>query len=185
MKTIGVLTLGATLMVGLSVAYAGGEVIELGGLKAKTPASWKRQDPTSKLRLHQMAVPKVEGDKEDAELIVFFFGKGGGGDTQANITRWKGQFSAPEGKTIDEVSKLEKYKVGKEADVVCLDITGTYKSKDPPFSPTAKEVRKENYRGFHVIFDTDQGAYFITLRGPAKTLAKSKEAFDGWIKAFK
>lgn len=184
MKTIGVFTLGATLMVGLSVAYAGGEVIELGGLKSKTPASWKRQDPTSKLRLHQMAVPKVEGDKEDAELIVFFFGKGGGGETGANLTRWKGQFIPPEGKTINEVSKLEEYKVGK-ADVTYLDISGTYKSKNPPFSPTAKEERKENFRGFHVIFDTDEGAYFITLRGPAKTMAKHKEAFNGWIKAFK
>ena len=169
----------------MSVAYAGGEEIELGGLKSKAPAGWKRQDPSNKLRLYQMTIPKMEGDKEDTALVVFFFGKGGGGDTEANLTRWKGQFIAPEGKTIDEVSKLEKYKIGKQADVVCLDIAGTFKYKNPPFSPTAKEERKENFRRFNVIFDTDKGSYFITLTGPAKTMAKSKEAFDGWIKAFK
>ena len=50
---------------------------------------------------------------------------------------------------------------------------------------TAKEERKENFPRINVIFDTDKGAYFITLTGPAKTMEKHKAAFDGWIKAFK
>jgi hypothetical protein len=184
MKKISALALCIALLVGLNFVGAG-EAVDLGGLTSKAPAGWKKQEPASKLRTYQFAVPKVEGDKEDAELVVFFFGAGGGGGTDDNIKRWKTQFIAPEGKTIEEVSKLEKYKVGKGADVVCLDIAGTFKYKNPPFSPTAKDERKENFRRFNVIFDTDKGAYFITLTGPAKTMAKSKEAFDGWIKAFK
>jgi hypothetical protein len=185
MKKISALALCSALLVGLNFVHAGGEAIEIGGLTSKAPAGWKKQEPASKLRTYQFAVPKVEGDKEDAELVVFFFGTGGGGGTEDNIKRWKTQFIAPEGKTIEEVSKLEKYKVGTGADIVSLDISGTFKYKNPPFSPTAKEERKENFRRFNVIFDTDKGAYFITLTGPAKTMAKSKEAFDGWIKAFK
>ena len=185
MKRMSLLAIGVTVVVGLNFAYAGGEVIELGGLKAKAPDTWKRQDPSNKLRLYQMLIPKADNDKDNAELVVFFFGAGGGGGTEENIKRWKTQFIAPEGKTIDEVSKLEKYKLGKQADVVCLDISGTYKYKFPPNDPRAKEERKENYRRFNVIFDTDKGAYFITLTGPARTMAKNKEAFDGWIKAFK
>jgi hypothetical protein len=182
---IGPLSVSFALLIGLNFAFAGGETIEFGGLTSKAPSTWKRQDPSNKLRLYQMAIPKVEGDKEDAELVVFFFGAGGGGGTEDNIKRWKTQFIAPEGKTLEEVSKLEKYKIGKSADVVCLDISGTFKYKNPPFSPTAKEERKENFRRFNVIFDTDKGAFFVTLTGPAKTMAKNKEAFDGWIKAFK
>lgn len=185
MRKLGTLTLVAALAIGLNWAYAGGDVVELGGLKSKAPAGWKVQEPSNKLRLYQMAIPKSDGDKEDGELVVFFFGAGGGGGTEENIKRWKGQFIAPEGKTIDDVSKVEKYKVGTAADVVCLDISGTFKYKNPPFSPTAKEERKENFRRFNVIFDTDKGAYFITLTGPAKTVAKQKEAFDSWIKSFK
>lgn len=185
MKWIAALTLIAGLFVGLNFVHAGDQVIELGGLKSKAPAGWKLQDPSNKLRLYQAVIKKVDGDKEDVELVVFFFGKGGGGGTQENINRWKGQFLPPEGKTIDEASKLEKYKVGTAADVVLLDISGTFKYKNPPFSPTAKEERKEGFRRFNVIFDTDNGAYFITLTGPAKTMAKTKDAFDGWIKAFK
>jgi hypothetical protein len=185
MKKINVMTATFAVLVGLNFVYAGGQDVELGGLTSKVPATWKPQEPKSKLRMYQAAVPKVDGDKEDAELVIFFFGAGGGGGTDENIARWKGQFIAPEGKTTEEASKLEKYKVGKGADVVALDISGTFKSKNPPFSPTAKEERKENFRRFNVIFDTDKGAYFITLTGPAKTMAKNKEAFDGWIKAFK
>jgi hypothetical protein len=184
MNKLSALAVGMALMVGLNLVQAG-EAVDLGGLTSKTPDTWKKQKPASNLRTYQFAVPKVEGDKEDAELVVFFFGAGGGGGTEDNIKRWKTQFIAPDGKTIEEVSKLEKYKVGKGADVVCLDIAGTFKYKNPPFSPTAKEERKEGFRRFNVIFDTDKGAYFITLTGPAKTMAKNKEAFDGWIKAFK
>src|ERR1022692_1375257 len=141
MKTVGVITLGVTLLVGINVVYAGGETIDLGGLKSKIPDGWKLQEPSNKLRKYQMAIPMAEGDKDSTELVVFHFA-GGGGETEANIARWKGQFIAPEGKTIDQVSKIEKYKVGKAADVICLDISGTYKYKFPPNDPNAKEKRK-------------------------------------------
>lgn len=185
MKSIGVIIAAIASVVGLNAFAGQSPTIDLGGLTSKAPENWKMQQPSNKLRTYQAVVPKVDGDKEDAELVIFFFGANGGGSTEDNIARWKGQFIAPEGKTLDEASKLEKYKVGKGADVVCLDISGTFKSKNPPFSPTAKEERKPNYRRFNVIFDTDKGAYFITLTGPAKTMAKNKEAFDSWIKAFK
>src|SRR5271165_1822295 len=109
MKTMSALALCTALLVGLNFASAG-ETIDLGGLTSKTPAAWKAQKPTNKFRVYQFAVPKVEGDKEDAELIVFFFGKGGGGAIDDNLNRWKGFFIPPEGKTIEEASKVEKFK---------------------------------------------------------------------------
>src|SRR5438105_3935915 len=69
MRSIGILTLGFVLA-GVNLVYAGGESVDLGGLKSKTPAGWKKQEPSNKLRMYQFAVPKVEGDKEDAELVV-------------------------------------------------------------------------------------------------------------------
>ena len=130
-------------------------------------------------------MPKADGDKEDAELVIFFFGKGSGGSNEDNIKRWKGQFIAPAGKDIDDVTKLDKFKLGKAAECAYVDISGTYKYKNPPFDPNAKEVRKENFRRIGVIFDCDEGPFFITLTGPAKTVQQNKDAFDGWIKAFK
>ena len=184
MRKLGVLAPAIVMMIGVNFLYAGGETIELGGLKSKAPAEWKFQKPSNKLRLYQFVVPKVEGDKDDAELVVFSFGAGGGSN-EDNVKRWKGQFIAPQGKTIDEATKTDKFKVGTGADVLYVDIHGTYKYKFPPNDPKAKEMLKENYRRFNLIFDTDKGPFFITLTGPAKTVEHNKAAFDGWIKAFK
>jgi hypothetical protein len=185
MRKLTAIALTLAMLAGVNFVYAGGETIELGGLKSKAPADWKMQNPSNKLRLYQFVIPKVEGDKEDAELVVFFFGAGGGGSNEDNLKRWKGQFVAPKGKTIDEATKTEKFKVGKGADVLYVDIHGSYKYKNPPFDPNAKEVLKENFRRFGLIFDTDKGPYFITLTGPAKTVERNTAAFDNWVKAFK
>jgi hypothetical protein len=183
MKTISIVSLA--LLAGVNFAFAGGDVLELGSMKSKTPANWKKQEPSNKLRTAQYLIPKADGDREDAELVVFFFGKGGGGSNDDNIKRWKGQFIAPEGKTIDETTKVEKFKIGETTEVTYVDMNGTFKYKNPPFDPNAKEVRKDNFRRIGVIFDSVDGPFFITLTGPAKTLEKSKGAFDSWVKAFK
>ena len=120
---------------------------------------------------------------QDAELAIFFFGPGGGGSDADNIKRWKGQFQPPEGKSIDDVAKLDKFKVGK-VEIVYLDIEGTYLFK-PPFDPNAKAKAFPDYRRFGVIFASDNGPYFITLTGPAKTIAQHKKGFDEWLKGFK
>jgi hypothetical protein len=152
-----------------------GTAVTLGTLKSTTPADWKNQPPSSKLRLYQFAVG-------DADLAIFHFP--GGGSPEENIARWKGQFQPPEGKTIDQVSKVEKFKVA-SADVTCLDIHGTYLSKNPPQDPNAKTERKANYRSFAVYFACEGGPYFIRLTGPAKTLEQHKKSFDDWLKNFK
>ncbi len=154
-----------------------GTVVTLGTLKSTTPADWKSQPPSNKLRSHQFAVG-------DAELVIFFFGEKAGGSTDDNITRWKSQFQPPEGKTIEQASKVENFKAGK-ADLTYLDIQGTYLSKNPPFDPNAKTERKTNYRRFGVVFACEGGPYFITLTGPAKTLDQHKKSFDDWLKNFK
>jgi hypothetical protein len=182
MKRIAVAALAVAALVGLNFAYAGGDVVEIVGLKSKIPAGWKVQKPSNKLRMYQFVVPNADGDTDDTELAVFSFGTSG---KEENLKRWKKQFIAPAGKTIEEVSKVEEFKIGKVADVVVLDISGTFKYKKAPQDPREKEQLKEGYRRFNVMFDTDKGTFFITLTGPAKTMQKNKEAFDGWIKAFK
>ena len=135
-------------------------------------------------RFKQFRLPAVGKDKDHAELIIFFFGPGQGGSAQDNIKRWKGFFRAPEGKTIDDVSKLEKFKVG-DVKVTYLDVSGTFLSKDPPFDPNAKEVKKPQFRRFGVIFESPNGPYFITVTGPARTMEMHKKGFDEWLKNFK
>lgn len=168
---------GVLLLTHAAGADDTGAVVKLGSLQSAAPASWKQQKPGNRLRAYQFAVG-------DADLAIFFFGEGSGGSADDNIKRWKSQFQPPEGKTIDDVSKVEKFKVG-PAELTLLDIHGTFLSKNPPFDPNAKTVRKDNYRRFGVYFACDGGPYFITLTGPAATLERNRKSFDDWLKNFK
>ena len=42
------------------------------------PAEWLQETVSSPMRLAQFALPRAEGDVEDAELVVFYFGGSGG-----------------------------------------------------------------------------------------------------------
>ena len=162
-----------------------GTVVEIEGFKSKVPASWKEVELTEQQRnfgrIAQFTVPKHKDEKYDGEMYIFFF-KGGGGDAKANIDRWKGQFTAPEGKKVE--SKVEEMKVG-ETPVTYVDVQGTYKYKKQPFNPNEKEELRPDYRLIGVIFDSKAGPYYIRFVGPAKTVADNKKGFDGWLKGLK
>src|SRR5262245_52549407 len=93
-----------------------GTTVEWGGLKSTTPAGWKEETPTSKLRLTQFKLPKAEGDPEDGELALFR--SPGGGTIQANLERQEKKFEIPAGKKPEDVIKTEKIKFGGKHDAV-------------------------------------------------------------------
>jgi hypothetical protein len=185
-----VLLLGLSVLVGAGRAEDKkddkGTVVEIDAFKAKVPASWKQVELTEQQknfgRVAQFTIPKAKDEKHDAEMIVFNFGSGGGGDVKSNVDRWKGQFTAPEGKKVE--SKSEEMKVG-ETPVTYVDVKGTYKYKKRPFDANEKEELRPDYRLIGVIFESKNGPYFIRLIGPAKTVAENKKAFDEWLKALK
>jgi len=158
-----------------------GIVVDLDGLKSRTPADWKEVPTTQQFRYKVFRIP---GDKAelDAELVIFYFGEGGGGGVEENIKRWKNMFLPPEGKTIDEVTKISEFKVG-EVPVVYVDIRGTYLFRPFPAAPKA-EPRKD-YQMISVIFRSPKGPYFIRLVGPEVTVTKHQKRFDEWLKSFK
>jgi hypothetical protein len=178
------------LLGGLLVAAAGPAAVqdkkpvEIDGLKSAVPGTWKEEQTTSNMRVLQYRVPRAEGDAADAEFIVFYFGPGGGGGTEDNIKRWKGMFVAPEGKSIDDVSKVETFKAG-NVPVTSLDVQGTYKFKKAPFIPDDKAELRPDYRMIAVIFESPKGPYYLRLVGPAKTVEQNKKAFEEMVKGFK
>lgn len=173
---------GAALLLAFAIPVVA-DTVEIDGLKSSTPKSWKPGEAT-KFRYYQAALPKAKGDENDAELVVFFFGPGGGGGVEENIKRWKGMFKAPEGKSIDDVSKVDAFKVG-DVKVTYLDVRGTYLFKSAQFNPNAKVEARPNSRMLAVVFDSPNGPYFIRVTGPAATVDAHKQDFDNWLKAFK
>lgn len=168
----------------LTATVARADDVTLDKMTSKTPASWKAEAPGNKFRAYQFSIPKAKGDDDNAELVIFFFGPGGGGGVAENLKRWKETFEPPAGKSIDDVSKVETIKLPK-AELTYLDVSGTLLEKFPPFDPKAKTVRKANFRRLAVVFDSENGPYFIRLTGPAETIAANKGDFDAWLKNFK
>jgi hypothetical protein len=158
-----------------------GAVVDLDGLKSTTPGDWKEEAPSNRMRYMQFRLPKKGDDKEDAELIIF---KGLGGGSKANIDRWKGMFIPPEGKTIEDVSKVVEIKIG-DRPAAYLDIQGTYEFSAQPFNPQSKKERKPNYRMLAIYFDGPDNPYQIKLTGPAKTVEAYKKGFEEWVKSCK
>ncbi len=161
-----------------------GTVVTLDGLKSTAPADWKEAKPANRMRAYQFRIPKAKGDSADTELVIFYFGPGAGGSAEDNIRRWKGMFLPPEGKKIDDVATVTKMKVG-DVDVTYLDVRGTYKFKERPFDPNAKEERRPDYRMLGVVFASKKGPYFFRLVGPDKTVTEHKKEFDKFLRGFK
>ncbi|MBL8800250.1 MAG: hypothetical protein JNM56_40590 [Planctomycetia bacterium] len=165
----------------LSAQDKKGEVVTIDGLKAAVPAEWKDEKPANRMRFVQFKLPKVKDDKVDAELVVF---KGLGGSAEQNIARWKAMFVPPQGKTIDEVSKVAEIKIGKEK-AAYLDVSGTYKFKEAPFDPKSKEELKPGYRMLNIHYEGKDDPYQFRLVGPAATVEHYKKGFEDWIQALK
>ena len=177
MRVLLTAALTAVLACGLS-ADDKGVLVEWGGMKSTTPAGWKEETPSNKMRLAQFKLAKEKGDPEDAELALF--ASPGGGTVEANLERQVKKFELAK----DAKPVVSKIKLGKE-EAMYQDITGTLLKKFPPFDPNAKITKVENYRQIYVIFEGKDAVYSLTLLGPAKTIEKHKKEFDEWLKNFK
>ena len=186
MRLLFAATLTATIALVASAQDKKGTLVDLGGLKSTTPADWKEEAPSNKMRMLQFRIPKAEGDPDDAELALFK--TPGGGSVQANLERQEKKFEIPTGKKAEDLIKTEKIKMGTH-DAVYQDIKGTYLKKSAPFDPNAKATREADYRQLYVIFESKEGdvtnLYSMYLIGPAKTVEKHKKGFDEWVKNFK
>ena len=70
------------------------------------PARWVAAMPSSTVRLAEYRVPATNG-AIPVEIVVYFFGPGQGGSSQANLDRWKSQFSKPSGGAVAETVRRD------------------------------------------------------------------------------
>ena len=160
---------------------AKGTKVIFDGMTSTTPATWVEETPANKMRFAQFKLPKVKGDKYDAELVIF---KGLGGSAAANISRWKEQFVAPKGKSADDISKETEIKIGGKAATQVV-VEGTFKYNPAPFNPRSKSVNRPDYKMIAIHFEGPKEIYHIKLTGPTKTSESYQKGFDAWVKGFK
>lgn len=142
-----------------------------GAVKVNVPEGWVSKPTRSNFRLAQFSIPKAEGDKDDTECVVWFYGLNGSGGINGNIERWISQFEPKDRKVKIMTGKSS------QGDYELVDITGTWnRPVDMPHGGL-KIVREPASRLFGlVLIVRHAGDYFVELMGPEKTVAANLEA---------
>jgi len=135
------------------------------------------------MRVSQYQLPPAEGDSEGASLVVYYFGAGQGGSVDANLERWIGQMQTPDGRPARDKAKTETTTVN-GMKVSLLDVSGTYAGGDMGgMAGGGAAQTKPNFRMRAAVIETPKGPYFIKLVGPEKTVSRSDQAFQEFVKS--
>lgn len=142
------------------------------------PPEWERVTPKSRMRLAQYVVKPVGGDTEAGEVTLFHFGPNMGGGVEENITRWTGQFSGVDPKTIKRTTKTN----GNLSHHLVQIESGQFQSSPMMGGPAEP---KPNYGLLGAVTEAPSGKYFFKLTGPSKTVAANLGAFEKLIDSIK
>jgi hypothetical protein len=166
----------AALAMAMAMPAAAGEATartEAAGLRFNLPTAWTRVPATSDVRAAQFRIPPADGAAA-GELVLFFFGPGKGGSVDANLERWYGQFTQPDGRPSRDAATVTKRTVhGLEVTVV--DLAGTYSGMGMHAEPAADS------RMLAAIVSGEGGPWFWRAIGPRATIAAAKPTFDEMI----
>jgi hypothetical protein len=152
-----------------------------GDLHYKVPDGWMAAQPSSKMRVAQFKLPKADGDNEDGELVLYYFGANQGGTPEANIDRWISQLQQADGSSSKDKAKTESLTVN-GMKVATVDVSGRYTAEMAPGS--GKFYDNANYRLRAAVIETPKGNYFLKLVGPAKTVGRWEQSFTDYLKSF-
>ena len=162
-------------------AVAAGEgvfTIADGGMSLEAPAGWRRVQPKSGIVETEFAVPS-EGNGPDGGPLApgRMTVMGAGGSVEANIDRWCGQFTQPDGSATKDRATTKKFAVA-GCNATLVDIAGTF--KDMPGGPFAggQAIERPDWRMLAAIIETPRGGnYFLKFTGPAATVAGQADGF--------
>lgn len=147
-----------------------------GGLLLEAPAGWKRVQPKSGIVETEFSIPSA-GDLPPGRMTVM----GAGGSVQANVDRWYGQFTQPDGSDTKQKAVTKTIKIA-GCTVTMVDVSGTF--KDSPGGPFAggKTIDRPAYRMLAAIVETPgSGSQFLKFYGPAATVAQEADGFRTMI----
>ncbi len=150
-----------------------------GKLRYSVPSGWEER-PARPMTKAVYALPKADGDQEDAELTVSFYPDMRHVTLEQHVARWAGWFTQPDNRPTSEVVKqvpLERA----ATPTTLVEVTGRYQPTNMMGEPTG--APRDNYRLLVGAVDAPEGPWFFRLMGPAKTVTAHQEAFAGMLRA--
>jgi hypothetical protein len=148
---------------------AEGAIVTTASFQFELPAEWRREQPSSGMRLAQAVLP---GDAGPGELAVFHFGAGQGGTVESNFERWLGQVEAPAGGQPKPTERGELAAPGFKT--TWIDARGTLLPSTMGSGPSTPQP---GFRLLGAVVEGEGGPWFFKVTGPEKTLGDEREAF--------
>lgn len=133
---------------------------------------WEQVRPKSNVIDVEIKVARLEKDQQDGRLTI----SGAGGTIEANLERWKGQFSENSADPKLEIKTIAGQQVH------LIDLVGTFvDAPGGPFS-NAPKVERKDYRMLGAIVQTsNRGNYFVKFYGPQELVEKNLKLFQEMI----
>lgn len=148
-----------------------------GGLSWVAPKPFVARAPKSSMRVAEYG---VEGD-DKAELGVFFFGADQGGTVEANMTRWIGQFTQPDG-SATQAKRGERSVKG--IAVSTIEAQGTF-SGGMAMPGAPQPAAQPDAMLLGAIAKGPSGSVFFKLVGSKGTVETARPAFDQLLESLK
>lgn len=151
----------------------------LAGVSFSPPSAWRDLGPGG-MRKAQYRLAPVAGDTADGEVNVFYFGPADGGGVEANLQRWIGQMTLPDGGDPASVARRSTFTADSmPGHVVSLD--GGYKADGGRPMGGGGEILP-GYRLVGVVLEGPQGSLFFKLTGPAATVRAMEDDLLAMVK---
>ncbi|HET6613081.1 MAG TPA: hypothetical protein VFG83_13880 [Kofleriaceae bacterium] len=145
---------------------------DLGAFSVSVPPTWQEKPPASRMRKAQWTIPG------NAELVVYYFGAGGVGGIEANLSRWMGQFQQPDGSPSKDHATINDHQL-RGFEIVTVDLAGTYVAAVRPGA--SERLHKDGWRMLAAIVQTSQGPYYFKLLGPDAAVQAAADDFAAMI----
>lgn len=154
--------------------------VRFGPILATLPEGWRQVPPASSMRVAELRIAAEPGDPEEGSLAVFYFGPDAGG-VQANLDRWIGQFSLPDGSPASSAARTIQMQVA-GMEVSLLQLKGTMAASQMPGAPATPE--RPDWQLLGVIAMSPEGPYFFKATGPARTMDANYDDMMRFITSF-
>ncbi len=139
------------------------------------PDTWVAEPARSAMRQAQYRLPPPDDSAAAGELAVFYFGPGGAGGVEANIDRWRTQFTNPDGTPITpEQIKRQTFTVN-GLNVIVVEIHGRI-AAGPMSAHTDQSDTTADQQLLAAIVETPAGPWFFKALGPPPTISHNRPA---------
>lgn len=145
------------------------------GIEWAVPQRWPLVGEEDEFRVRTWRLPAMTMAGA-GECVLYRFP--GGGDPQANLQRWMGQFRGPDG-TVESVHAEQAQRVIQGLPAWLVRAQGTYVSQGQSMEGPEEEF--ENYALFGAVVIPEGDPAFVKCTGPVAVIAHEADAIFGLI----